>query len=179
MPHAPDRARPVRTVARVTAAAAATRRTAGLSRTADGRRGARAPRRAARAAAARRRPGSSAGRPAIGVTLLALFLRLWHLGTPHAFLFDETYYAKDAWSLRHYGYVTGLRRRRQRQDPRRHRHRPVERTPRAMIVHPEVGKWLIALGEKAFGMDPFGWRVAVGRRRLADGAGDGAGWPAG
>ena len=30
-----------------------------------------------------------------------------------------------------------------------------------MIVHPEVGKWLIALGEKAFGMDPFGWRVAA------------------
>ena len=29
-----------------------------------------------------------------------------------------------------------------------------------MIVHPEVGKWLIALGEKAFGMDPFGWRIA-------------------
>ena len=23
-----------------------------------------------------------------------------------------------------------------------------------MIVHPEVGKWLIALGIKAFGMDP-------------------------
>ena len=34
-----------------------------------------------------------------------------------------------------------------------------------MIVHPEVGKWLIALGEKAFGMDPFGWRIAVGGRR--------------
>ena len=30
-----------------------------------------------------------------------------------------------------------------------------------MVVHPEVGKWLIALGEQAFGMDPFGWRVAA------------------
>jgi dolichyl-phosphate-mannose--protein O-mannosyl transferase len=30
----------------------------------------------------------------------------------------------------------------------------------SMIVHPEAGKWLIALGEKAFGMDPFGWRIA-------------------
>ena len=28
-----------------------------------------------------------------------------------------------------------------------------------MIVHPEVGKWLIGLGELAFGMDPVGWRV--------------------
>ena len=31
----------------------------------------------------------------------------------------------------------------------------------SMVVHPEAGKWLIALGEKAFGMDPFGWRVAA------------------
>ena len=31
----------------------------------------------------------------------------------------------------------------------------------SMVVHPEVGKWLIALGEKGFGMDPFGWRIAA------------------
>ena len=30
-----------------------------------------------------------------------------------------------------------------------------------MVVHPEVGKWIIALGEKGFGMDPFGWRIAA------------------
>ena len=30
-----------------------------------------------------------------------------------------------------------------------------------MVVHPEVGKWLIALGEQLFGMDPFGWRIAA------------------
>ena len=29
-----------------------------------------------------------------------------------------------------------------------------------MIVHPEVGKWLIAAGIKVFGMDPSGWRMA-------------------
>ena len=39
------------------------------------------------------------------ITLLSLFLRLWKLGTPHAFEFDETYYAKDAWSLWHFGYA--------------------------------------------------------------------------
>ena len=38
---------------------------------------------------------------------LAFFLRRWHLGTPHAFSFDETYYAKDAWSLLNFGYVRG------------------------------------------------------------------------
>src|SRR4051794_32560299 len=43
----------------------------------------------------------------IAVALLALFLRLWHLGKPHEFEFDETYYAKDAWSLLNNGYVRG------------------------------------------------------------------------
>ena len=28
-----------------------------------------------------------------------------------------------------------------------------------MVVHPEVGKWLIGLGEKLFGFTPLGWRV--------------------
>jgi dolichyl-phosphate-mannose-protein mannosyltransferase len=97
---------------------------------------------------------------AVLVAALALFLRLWRLGRPEAFSFDETYYANDAWSLLHFGYVreyvegaddkildgttTGL----WGDDP-------------SMIVHPEVGKWLIALGEKAFGMDAFGWRISA------------------
>ncbi len=96
---------------------------------------------------------------AIGIGLLAFALRLWHLGKPHSFSFDETYYAKDAWSMARFGYVreyvgnandkildgttTGL----WKDSP-------------SMIVHPELGKWLIALGEKGFGMDPFGWRIA-------------------
>jgi dolichyl-phosphate-mannose-protein mannosyltransferase len=95
----------------------------------------------------------------IGITLVAFLMRLWHLGTPKEFQFDETYYAKDAWSLLHFGYAqnyvdganekilagttTGL----------------WTGTPE-MVVHPEVGKWIIALGIKAFGMDPFGWRIA-------------------
>ncbi len=93
------------------------------------------------------------------LTLIAFGMRWWHLGRPHSFEFDETYYAKQAWSMLHYGYVrdyvdganekildgqsTGI----------------FKNSPE-MIVHPEVGKWLIALGEKAFGMDPFGWRIA-------------------
>ncbi|MFT4265304.1 MAG: phospholipid carrier-dependent glycosyltransferase [Nocardioides sp.] len=93
------------------------------------------------------------------VTAAAFVLRLWHLGTPHEFEFDETYYAKDAWSLLHFGYArdyidgandkildgttTG-----------------VWKDSPEMIVHPEVGKWLIAAGEKVFGMDPVGWRIS-------------------
>ncbi len=134
------------------------RGTVGLSRTAAGR---VVPSAWARAAGWGRREDPVVGWTAsIGVALLALFLRLWHLGTPREFEFDETYYAKDAWSLLHFGYVreyvgnanekildgtvTGL----WKDSP-------------SMIVHPEVGKWLIALGEQAFGMDPFGWRVSA------------------
>ena len=99
---------------------------------------------------------------AISVGLLALFLRLWKLGTPHEFLFDETYYAKDAWSLLHFGYA------REYADGTKANAAILAGNPdglwkdnASMAVHPDVGKWLIGLGEKAFGMDPFGWRIAA------------------
>ncbi len=96
----------------------------------------------------------------IGIALLALALRLWDLGSPRQFAFDETYYAKDAWSLQRFGYV--------REYVEDANERILDGTTTgvwtdepSMIVHPEVGKWLIALGERAFGMDPFGWRVSA------------------
>ncbi len=95
----------------------------------------------------------------IAVALLALFLRLWHLGQPKVFEFDETYYAKDAWSLLHFGYARDYADKANDQILAGHTSGQWQDSPE-MIVHPEVGKWLIALGEKAFGMDPFGWRVA-------------------
>ena len=79
--------------------------TTGLSRTAGGPPRPPWPPGAGPAAGVASRTRSSAGRPASASALLALFLRLWHLGTPHGFEFDETYYAKDAWSLLHFGYV--------------------------------------------------------------------------
>ena len=99
---------------------------------------------------------------AVSVGLLALFLRLWKLGTPHEFLFDETYYAKDAWSLLHLGYA------REYTNGEKANAAILAGNPdglwkdtASMAVHPDLGKWLIALGEKAFGVDPFGWRVAA------------------
>jgi dolichyl-phosphate-mannose--protein O-mannosyl transferase len=37
------------------------------------------------------------------VAFVAGVLRFWNLGRPKAFIFDETYYAKDAWSLLNFG----------------------------------------------------------------------------
>ena len=96
----------------------------------------------------------------IAVALLALFLRLWHLGKPHEFEFDETYYAKDAWSLLHHGYARDYVDKANEHILAGQTTGQWKSTPE-MAVHPEVGKWLIALGEKAFGMDPFGWRVSA------------------
>ncbi len=96
----------------------------------------------------------------LAVTLLAGFLRLWHLGRPNQFLFDETYYAKDAWSLWHHGYVTGYV---DKANPRILKGQVdglFTDTP-SMVVHPEVGKWIIGLGEHIFGMNSFGWRISA------------------
>jgi dolichyl-phosphate-mannose-protein mannosyltransferase len=98
----------------------------------------------------------------ISITLLSLFLRLWKLGTPHVFEFDETYYAKDAWSLWHFGYARDYI---DNDGGVANQHILAGQTTNlwkpdaSMVVHPEVGKWLIGLGEKLFGLTPFGWRV--------------------
>ncbi|MFB7612647.1 dolichyl-phosphate-mannose--protein mannosyltransferase [Kitasatospora sp. NPDC056181] len=98
----------------------------------------------------------------IGPLVVALFaglLRFDGLGQPNAVVFDETYYAKDAYALWHGGYeiswpdganeqiIAGA---------------PVPYRPDpSYVVHPPVGKWIIGFGEQLFGMNPFGWRFAV------------------
>ena len=78
------------------------------------------------------------------IALIAGLLRFDRLGVPSGYVFDETYYAKDAADLIAYGVE----------------YNPEEQTPQ-FIVHPPVGKWVIALGQLVFGNDSFGWRVAV------------------
>ena len=132
-------------------------RTVGLSRTADGD---VVPTASLRARLrARDRDPFLGWIATVAVTLLAAFLRLWELGKPRSFLFDETYYAKDAWSLIHNGYSLSYVEKANQQILDGKTSGLWTDTPN-MVVHPEVGKWLIGLGESAFGMDPFGWRVA-------------------
>ena len=96
----------------------------------------------------------------IGITALAGLLRFYELGRPREFAFDETYYAKDGWSLWRHGYAQNWR---EKADERilDGRYSPGLQTgDPTMVVHPELGKWLIGAGEQLFGFDPFGWRVA-------------------
>ncbi len=100
----------------------------------------------------------------IAAAAIGAVLRLWDLGAPHAFVFDETYYAKDALGLVRFGTeqatvpdadgillatapdVAGA---------------DVFTGEPSFVVHPPVGKWLIGLGEMALGVQPVGWRLAA------------------
>src|SRR4051812_21465205 len=69
-------------------------------------------------------------------------LRFAGLGNVKGYIFDEVYYPTDAWDMLSHGVEWD------------------EKTNGpAYVVHPPLGKWLIALGEKAFGNHELGWRV--------------------
>ncbi|QFZ78470.1 phospholipid carrier-dependent glycosyltransferase [Streptomyces fagopyri] len=95
----------------------------------------------------------------IFVGAVAGAIRFWRLGQPRAVIFDETYYAKDAWSLLRLGYEGTWPERRVADmhmlaDPQ-----VISLSDSgSFVAHPPTGKWVIALGEWMFGLDPFGWR---------------------
>lgn len=94
------------------------------------------------------------------ITALAAVLRLTNLSHPHVLAFDETYYVKDAWSLWTLGYegtwgeganeafLTGDT-------------SALDATG-SFVVHPPLGKWMIALGMGLFGAgNSAAWRLMV------------------
>jgi dolichyl-phosphate-mannose--protein O-mannosyl transferase len=103
------------------------------------------------------------------VTAFGTFLRFDRLVVPRTLAFDETYYAKDAWSILHYGVERNLL------------SIPSDPTLIKMIqagnthifascsgvgcgeyvAQPPAGKLLIAVGEAMFGLTPFGWRFSA------------------
>ncbi|MEU6810885.1 phospholipid carrier-dependent glycosyltransferase [Streptomyces sp. NPDC046831] len=91
------------------------------------------------------------------VTLLAGVLRFWNLGSPKAVIFDETYYAKDAWAVVHRGFEVNWEKSANDLILQTGGHVSVP-SDAAYVVHPPVGKYVIGLGELVFGFDPFGWR---------------------
>src|SRR2546421_2050784 len=81
----------------------------------------------------------------VAATALAGGLRFYHLSAPHAYVFDEVYYAKDGC------FDAGFAFRQCHLDS------PGEQTS---TVHPPLGRWIIAGGEVAFGNTSFGWRFS-------------------
>jgi dolichyl-phosphate-mannose-protein mannosyltransferase len=94
----------------------------------------------------------------LAISGIAFAIRLVNIRYPNKLVFDETYYAKDAYSLLKFGY--------ERNWPESANasitagKTDVMQTTASFIVHPQVGKWLIAAGEQFFGFNSFGWRVS-------------------
>ncbi|HEU5002907.1 MAG TPA: phospholipid carrier-dependent glycosyltransferase [Actinomycetota bacterium] len=76
------------------------------------------------------------------ITVLGGVLRFVRLSFPHAIVFDETYYAKDACLYLNRGMAFC---------------KTAQATEQS-YVHPPLGKWMIAIGERLFGYNSFGWR---------------------
>jgi dolichyl-phosphate-mannose-protein mannosyltransferase len=107
------------------------------------------------------------------VTAFAAILRFYRLSVPHAVNYDESYYIKDAWSILQHGvewnpvanpagyppgqiYANNLL-----LSGSTHFFAPCSGySCGEAVTHPEVGKYLIAIGEWVFGLNPFGYRVA-------------------
>lgn len=94
------------------------------------------------------------------VTALAAAMRFWHLGRPHQLVFDETYYVKQAYSLLQVGYELQWP---ENADKSFTAGNPDVFSSNADFpVHPPVGKWVIAVGIRLFGVQSsFGWRFSV------------------
>ncbi len=100
------------------------------------------------------------------VTAFGAFLRFYRLGVPRAVVFDETYYAKDAWSILQHGVEWYYRSNANTLIMQGHTSNASLFVPCSgtscgeYVVQPEVGKLLIAVGEWLFGLDSFGWRFS-------------------
>ena len=78
--------------------------------------------------------------PISAILTFALSFRLWRLDSPKGYIFDEIYYAKNAFSLISSGVELD------------------QEGGAEFVVHPPLGKWLIGIGIKLFGNNEFGWR---------------------
>lgn len=76
------------------------------------------------------------------IALISLVLRVVNLDSIKSFIFDEVYYVDGARDLLKYGVE-------------------VSGSQPEFIVHPPLGKWMIAAGIQIFGDNPFGWRIAT------------------
>jgi len=98
------------------------------------------------------------------VTAFGAFLRFNRLRVPRALIFDETYYAKDAWSILNHGVELTLANNANAIIQAGHTNifAPCNGTSACgeYVVQPEIGKLLIAVGEWLFGLNSFGWRFA-------------------
>jgi dolichyl-phosphate-mannose--protein O-mannosyl transferase len=93
------------------------------------------------------------------VTAFGTFLRFSRLSVPPSVVFDETYYVGDAYGILRHGveinHVKNI-------DTLLAQGKTAIFAPGGeVVVHPPLGKIIMAGGEWLFGLTPFGWRFAV------------------
>jgi dolichyl-phosphate-mannose--protein O-mannosyl transferase len=93
------------------------------------------------------------------VTAFGAFVRFYRLGTPKAVVFDETYYVGDAWGILKHGVE--INHKANANTLLIQGKTNILSTGGELVVHPPLGKIMIAVGEWLFGLTPFGWRFAV------------------
>jgi dolichyl-phosphate-mannose--protein O-mannosyl transferase len=97
------------------------------------------------------------------VTAFAAFLRFNRLVVPRTLIFDETYYAKDGWSILQHGVEWNLLPNANQLIAAGHANifQACSGTGCGeFVVQPPMGKLLIAVGEWLYGLNSVGWRVA-------------------
>jgi len=90
----------------------------------------------------------------LAVTAIAGALRFTHLSRPPELFFDENYYAKAGCIL------IGDSNEVCKVDSNDEHYWRDNKWDVGSWVHPPLGKWAIGMGEKVFGVTPFGWRVS-------------------
>jgi dolichyl-phosphate-mannose-protein mannosyltransferase len=90
----------------------------------------------------------------LAVTAIAGALRFTHLSRPPELFFDENYYAKAGCIL------IGDSDRVCKVDSNDEHYWRDNKWDVGSWVHPPLGKWTIGIGEKVFGVTPFGWRFS-------------------
>jgi dolichyl-phosphate-mannose--protein O-mannosyl transferase len=108
----------------------------------------------------------------LAITAFGGFLRLNRLAVPRAIMFDETYYAKDAWSILQNGVEWCWVNKPEPPGAPSYADQLVDAGNTHFfaacsygghgeyVVQPEVGKELIAVGEAMFGLNSLGWRFS-------------------
>ncbi|MGL4175722.1 MAG: phospholipid carrier-dependent glycosyltransferase, partial [Dermatophilaceae bacterium] len=98
------------------------------------------------------------------IALVGGILRFWNLSRPDSLVFDETYYVKQGYSMLRYGVEMRVLESLQKPDEAFVGGEPdvFSSTDGDFVVHPPVGKWVIAFGQWVFGADSgVGWRFSV------------------
>lgn len=98
----------------------------------------------------------------LGITAMALGLRLYNLGFPSTIMFDETYYAKEGYAMMRVGHELEWEGEADVVNGAFAAGDFSHMTDQAsFVVHPPLGKLLIGWGGELFNWGAFGWRFAA------------------